>query len=670
MKRNKGQNKNAVSVHLVCCMIIGMSALVSCNEKKTPSSHDYLDPEFEWDDALEGKVDIQGIVTDELGYPLSYVTVSSGGDAMETSPEGLFVLANVPPGEAVVRATSKTQAYVTQSISVTVEEDGGAPIVLSLLPTDEGVWIPGASGGTVKGRRGAEVTLPPNAFLDPSGRAVDIELEVMLTPIDPARPEERLAAPGDFTGVVDGELVALESFGMLDIRARNAYGNLSLAPGTAFQVSIPLSEEVENPEATVPLWWFDESTAKWIPAGDAVMDETSRTYKATISQLGTWNLDKALTTTCVTGRVLTGDGAPLPDVTVRADGVGYLSRATSRTDPEGRFFARVKVGADIVVSGQEYIVSGWPPALHSVHIEATTVTATGNALGDPAAADGVTCQDVGDLIAVVRPFDDVFIEGDVDIHTEADVTALENIERIDGVLNIEETALTRVSLPHLKRVSELRINNNDALTELDFPNLVWVGQLYLRSNDLLTDLNGLSAIAGVGILYITGRTALNDLGALSGIEHMTYIYIEDTEGLKNFKGLEGLSRVSCLWAWRNDSLESLEGLDNLVDVGNSLTLYRNHALEDITALRKLENVGFSLSIFGNPNLESLDGLENLHRMGEVFAEGFDTGFSVKENPMLPTCEAHRVLEHIDFERAAEVCISGNVQDQCEERPCD
>ncbi len=73
-------------------------------------------------------------------------------------------------------------------------------------------------GGVVTGARGARIEAPAGAFVTRDGEPVQGTVEVHLTPLNPAIPAEYDAYPGDgLARTMDGSLVQLETFGVLDV---------------------------------------------------------------------------------------------------------------------------------------------------------------------------------------------------------------------------------------------------------------------------------------------------------------------------------------------------------------------------------------------------------------------------------------------------------------------
>ncbi|MEI9951512.1 MAG: hypothetical protein WDO74_21680 [Pseudomonadota bacterium] len=110
---------------------------------------------------------------------------------------------------------------------------------------------------------------------------------VSLTVIDPTSREQRLATPGDFTGVMDGkpDAVDLESYGMVYLSLTDATGEeLTFKTGSKAEITIPVPTINGAPLDETPLWSYDEVRGRWVSKGTATYNTTTRTYSSTIDR--------------------------------------------------------------------------------------------------------------------------------------------------------------------------------------------------------------------------------------------------------------------------------------------------------------------------------------------------------------------------------------------------
>ncbi len=679
MKRINFHKTNTLQERFFClASAMGVLLIFSaCRSEEAETEGEYISTppptQWEWDTALEGTVDIQGQVTDYLGEPIGSATVAVGDDEMETTSDGMFALGKVATGDVVVNVSHSN--YIPAAVTIHVTQDSAHSLVVPLIPLGERTELNASVGGTAMGVRGAEATFPINAFVDGKGSSNQISAEVAVTPIDPSRTEEVSAVPGDFSAIVDGNNVKLESFGMLDVRVPTHSVTATtprLAPGVTVQVKIPVAAACQDTPASLPLWYFDEFTAQWKAEGTAELSADGKTYMASISKLGLWNLDDTYELTCITGRLMDSSNNALADKPMDVIGVSYFSRTTARTDIDGRFFVPAKIDSDIVVKANAWFSEGWPPALAFLRSQELRVHTGTALLSVSGSMDEITCMDVGEIVANVLPYDGIVINEDFTILDERDVDALQSIEKIEGSLVIKDTSLDEITLPNLREAGELQVKSNRRLTILSMPKLQSVGILNLQGNELLSDLSGLASLVRVGQLKITGVTEFSDLRDLSSLRDVMSLYIDCSGKLDTLAGLEKIEELSILSIFSNWDLETLTGLDNLRIVSDQVSISHNMELRNVNGLNRLENIGLELAISHNGSLESLDGLNNLKRIGALSNDYISAFFAIYSNSSLPSCDANRILSGITFDQPerSEVCIYNNASDTCEEFPCD
>ncbi len=657
---------------LLACQDEWLKSDTTSNNSKSSSD------EFVWDTELEGKVDIQGLIVDYLGNPIANAHVSAGSDEMNTNAQGMFALGKMTKEENVI--TIKHNDYISSAVVHHLAvENSAESLVVSLLPLGDRTKLNILSGGTAKGARGAEAIFPGNALANTSGAALTEDVEIAITPIDPYRDEELSATPGNFTAVVDGTTVMLESLGLMDISVVNPNTleqPLNLADGVSIEIRIPASEGLKDFIKIVPLWRFDYSIAQWVLEGEATLDDVSKTYIASISKLGLWNISFFYKSTCITGRLTDSNGTAYKYRALDVFGFDCFTKVTVRTDENGRFLAPAKVDSDVVVRPHAWFSEGWPPSLMLLRADemrvrsGTTIIDYLNDMGT-----SVTCLDIGNIVGTVIPYNGAVIDGDYAVFNDNDIAAIKNIERINGSLKINKTNITSIILPKLKQISgNLDMDDNEFLVDVQFPGLISVGTLRLRKNPILSDLSGFSSLVSIGILDIVGKSAFANFKDLSYLNSVGSILIYSNNGLLNLEGLERVRKLGFLQILDSLSLRSLSGLCNLEHIESLLSIENNPDLCNLTGLDKLQEVGLNVYIAHNVSLESLAGLESLSYLG-VESNSYDimkSHYSIYGNAKLPNCEAHRILQGITFDKPEyrKICIYQNKTDSCEEFVCD
>ncbi|NKF23672.1 carboxypeptidase regulatory-like domain-containing protein [Solimonas marina] len=200
------------------------------------------------------------------------------------------------------------------------------------------------------------VSLPANAFVDADGQAPSGNVSANVTVIDPSA--DASVMPGDYQTVdtAGGGVQQIESFGALDASFTDADGQaLQLADGASATLRIPLAASVDpgSAAATIPLYYFDESSGYWVEEGTATLTQTDAgwAYVGTVSHFTTWNADQVYNTVNISGCVQDADGQMLSDVSVSSFGQDYNGSATTRSDADGNFSVAARVNSQVLISG-------------------------------------------------------------------------------------------------------------------------------------------------------------------------------------------------------------------------------------------------------------------------------------------------------------------------------
>jgi len=267
---------------------------------------------------------VVGSVKDVTGKSVSNVQVSCGSAGTTTDQDGRFQL-DLSAGDEQIIVFSRS-GYVTSSVRVSVNET------------------------TITGPRNASITAPPNAFVDADGQPVTGEVEVHLTPFDPADLDELTAYPGELRGLtLDGETVPLVTYGLMDVTVTQDGQPLQIADGQAITVQIPAPTTDGNKPETSEVWIYNADSGLWIQSeyGDAVYDPQTDTYVAAVGHLSPLNVDRPIVPTCIRGIVQDADGDPVAGAQVRAVPTQAGRVSMDYTDAYGYFCMYVERNADM-----------------------------------------------------------------------------------------------------------------------------------------------------------------------------------------------------------------------------------------------------------------------------------------------------------------------------------
>lgn len=305
-------------------------------------------------DAATGRVDGQ-IVSYSNSAPIAGATVSVGTVTTVTDSSGNFRLTGLASSDrAVVRITAAGYSEWLQTTPVAA--DTTTTISSRLRAVGANVSLSSSTGGTVTVPNSvAQVTLPANGVVLPSGATYNGTFNVAITQVNPAL--DVTSMPGDYLASSSS---AIESWGALNVSLTAGDQRLNLAAGKTASIRIPVGTRSSSIPATIPLFYLNEATGYWEQQGTATLTGVSpnQYYAGTVSHFSYWNADQALSTVYVSGcvsRVDTIAGVPVTsrasNVRMSSDGIDYSGSSTAFTDDSGNFRIAIKKSGRAAISG-------------------------------------------------------------------------------------------------------------------------------------------------------------------------------------------------------------------------------------------------------------------------------------------------------------------------------
>jgi len=261
---------------------------------------------------------------------LGTVQTTSGAD-------GSYTLSVSPSERAVVQVDA---AGFAENIRIT-RVVGGQSTALTVRLVKVGVTqtVTIASGGTITvPNSAAQVVIPANGLVPQTGGSPVANVGVSVTPIAVATTTNDM--PGDFTASAGGTITTIVSSGAMLITARDSSNvQYDLAPGVTATIRIPVSTRSATVPATIPLFYFDRVTGRWVQDGQATLAGTGadRYYEGTVSRLSYWNADQVTETVFVSGCVKTQAGQSAGNALVESDGIDYSGSSQAYTEADGAF---------------------------------------------------------------------------------------------------------------------------------------------------------------------------------------------------------------------------------------------------------------------------------------------------------------------------------------------
>jgi hypothetical protein len=275
------------------------------------------------------------VVSAATGETLPNVQISAGARSATSDAAGHYTLTEVPAADPVVVSFALAN-HATTFASVPLSAQTSATANARLVPVSTTGSVDAAAGGTVTVPNStAQVTLPAGGLATSSGATASGAVTVAVTVIDPAANPGNM--PGNYT-TDDGKTI--ESFGALTVTLQDAAGQkLNLAAGQTATIRIPVSTRAADTPATIPLYYFNEVTGRWVQEGTAKLmtSGAARYYEGQVGHFSTWNCDRPMETINVYGCVADAAGVRQPGVLVQTEGTSYAGNAARTTDANGEF---------------------------------------------------------------------------------------------------------------------------------------------------------------------------------------------------------------------------------------------------------------------------------------------------------------------------------------------
>lgn len=245
-------------------------------------------------------VKVLGTVRGPDGAALIGVVVEQvGGSVSATTDAAGAVTLSLPGGGAQTLRLSKA-GYAENYQVVTLTDQPGVTFAATLSPRAAAQSLDAETGGSVSGRDGVQVTLPPGALITAAGQPVSGAVDVSLTPLDVTGAAGAASFPGRFEGLTPSGIASpIVSYGTAEYWVSQGGQRLQLAPGKAASIDIPVYADTSLDGAalkagdSVPLWSLDEQTGQWVQEGHGtlVARPGGLVLRAGVGHVSWWNAD-------------------------------------------------------------------------------------------------------------------------------------------------------------------------------------------------------------------------------------------------------------------------------------------------------------------------------------------------------------------------------------------
>jgi hypothetical protein len=291
---------------------VAIVALVftNCNTSEDGSSDNSL---FSFGNTITS--DFAGKVVDSNNNPISGVAITMSGQTTTTDASGNFTLSSISVKENFGYLTATKNGFINGSRTV-VPHDGVNNIKIMLLEKNVVATIPSGQSTLVTLPTGTKITFD-GAFVLENGTAYNGNVNISMNYLSPTDPNVFVKMPGSLLGErTDGSISGMETYGMVNVEMYGTNNEkLQLEPGHTANISMPIaSNQLDTAAATIPLWYFNETTGLWQEQGFS--RKIGNRYIGNVSHFTWWNNDSAYVVATLHVTVKNADGTFVQGVRV------------------------------------------------------------------------------------------------------------------------------------------------------------------------------------------------------------------------------------------------------------------------------------------------------------------------------------------------------------------
>lgn len=283
-----------------------------------------------------------GLILDENSNPVSDALIELNDHEFQTDSSGVFFLNHLDLNESGALVTVEKAGYFKGSRRFYPSLGTKNYMEIKLLPKTPIISLNASMGGTVPTVGGATIELPAGSIIDENGDAYLGEVVVFVRHLDPTSEDFAQIMPGSLEGKnKEGEIVALESYGMLAVELETPTGQrLNLGNEKKAQLIFPVPVQLRGTApAEIPLWFFDEEEEIWIEEGRAAFDGSN--YVGEVSHFSFWNCDEPYPLIELSGCFIDQGGFPIVNKKVKITNLSTGNSGFGMTNDEGCFKGKV-----------------------------------------------------------------------------------------------------------------------------------------------------------------------------------------------------------------------------------------------------------------------------------------------------------------------------------------
>ena len=256
---------------------------------------------------------LQGRVLDQNGLPLQGATVTSGAASTTTDVNGVFAFTNISMSSRFGYVKIAAPGYYTGSRSIITNPGASNFVSIQLIPRAAATSFYSEDGALIGVASGDSVDVPAGVMYSVNAKGPYIgTVQTFDTYMDPTDPNFYKYMPGDLRGIGSNGLeTALVSYGIIAAQFQDLGGNqLQLTSGQTAKLVFAIPDTLQgSAPATMPLWYFNDSTGRWIQQGSVTRSGNS--YIGQVSHFTYWTCAVPVATVTYNARLKDQFGNPL-----------------------------------------------------------------------------------------------------------------------------------------------------------------------------------------------------------------------------------------------------------------------------------------------------------------------------------------------------------------------
>lgn len=281
-------------------VLLAFAALVligiACNKDAGSTSSSTTNPN-NIPEELTVTASLQGRVVDGNGLPIQGAAVTSGSASTSTDINGVFTFTDISMSNRFGYVQAAKSGYYSGSKSIITDGGSSNYVSIQLISETTTNTFPALTGGVIPIPTGDTLAFGDSAVVAAGNTLFTGTVYVDALALNPTDSLLYNNMPGDLRGVgSNGQETGLQPFGIVDVELKDGSGNaLQVAAGRTVTVTwgIPSSLQSIAP-ATVPLWYFNDTTGRWVQQGTAI--RTGNSYLGQVSHFTWWTCAAPLST--------------------------------------------------------------------------------------------------------------------------------------------------------------------------------------------------------------------------------------------------------------------------------------------------------------------------------------------------------------------------------------